>query len=74
MCLAIPMKLIEMDGNTGIVEAGGVQRRIGLDLMEDAAVGDYFIVHAGYAIEKLSPEEARNTLDLFRRIEAEPEE
>jgi hydrogenase expression/formation protein HypC len=68
------MRLIETDGTTGIVEAGGVQRRIGLDLMEDAAVGDYFIIHAGYAIEKLSPEEAQKTLDLFRRIETEPEE
>lgn len=74
MCLAIPMKLVEINGASGIVEAGGVRRRIGLDLIEDVTLGDYFIVHAGYAIEKLSPEEAQHTLDLFRRVEAAPEE
>ena len=63
------MKLESFRGNTGIVELDGVRLQVGLDLIEQPQVGDYLIVHAGYAIQKLDPEEAQRTLDLFREAE-----
>jgi len=69
MCLAVPMKVVEVSGARGVVDLGGVRKEVGLDLLEDVAVGDYVIVHAGYAIEKLKPDEAQKTLDLFRELE-----
>lgn len=53
MCLAVPMKLIKNNGITGVVELGTIQKEIGLQLLEDVRVGDYLIIHAGYAIQKL---------------------
>jgi len=49
MCIAVPMKLVKINGVTGIAELGNLQREIGLLLVENANVGDYVIVHAGYA-------------------------
>lgn len=69
MCLAVPMKLVEVSGNLGTVELEGVRRTVSLDLLEGAAPGDYVIVHAGFAIERLDPEEARKTLELFKELE-----
>lgn len=66
MCLAVPMKLEMIQGNTGVVELDGVRLEVGLDLLENPQIGDYLIVHAGYAIQKLDVEEARKTLALFR--------
>jgi hydrogenase expression/formation protein HypC len=68
MCLAVPMRLIKIEGRLGTVELEGLHRQVGLDLLEDPQVGEYVIIHAGYAIEKLDPEEAQKTLDLFRQI------
>jgi hydrogenase expression/formation protein HypC len=67
MCIGIPMKLVEVEGEVGIVEEAGVRREVGLALLEAPRVGDYVIVHAGYAIECLDPAEAEETLDLLRR-------
>ena len=69
MCLAIPMELKEIRGETGVVEVGGVRREIQLTLMEDPKVGDYLIVHAGFAIQKLDKEQALKDLELFAEIE-----
>lgn len=69
MCLAVPMKLLEVTGTSGTVELEGVRRTVSLDLLEGAAPGDYVIVHAGFAIERLEPGEAQRTLDLFRELE-----
>ena len=59
------MKLIKINGVTGIAELGNLQREIGLLLLENVNVGDYVIVHAGYAIQKLDKEEALKTLLLL---------
>ena len=59
------MKLIKINGVTGIAELGNLQREIGLLLLENANVGDYVIVHAGYAIQKLDEEEALKTISLL---------
>jgi hydrogenase expression/formation protein HypC len=62
------MRLIKIEGRLGIVELDGLSRQVGLDLLEDPQIGDYLIIHAGYAIEKLDRDEAEKTLDLFRQI------
>jgi hydrogenase expression/formation protein HypC len=66
MCVGIPMKLVEVRGEVGLVEEAGVRREVGLNLLEAPTVGQYVIVHAGYAIQLLDPEEAQETLQLLR--------
>lgn len=68
MCLAIPLKVVNMEGNVAIVEESGIRRDVRLDLMEGVGVGDYVLVHAGFAIQKLNESEAAETLDLMREI------
>ena len=68
MCLGIPAKILETGNGTAVVELGGVRREISVMLVDDASVGEWVIVHAGFAIEKLSEEEAAVTLALFREI------
>lgn len=65
MCLAIPMKLLEVNGNMGIVEAGGIHKTIDLSLMDAVEKNDYVIVHAGFAIQTMNEEEAMKTLSIF---------
>jgi hydrogenase expression/formation protein HypC len=68
MCLGIPMKIIEMEGLEAIAEAGGIRKRIRLDLLEGVQMGDFVLIHTGYAIEKLDPEEALETLELIKQV------
>jgi hydrogenase expression/formation protein HypC len=68
MCLAVPMKLIEREGERGTVEVGGARSRIVLSLLPEAKTGDWLIVHAGYALQVLDEQEAECTLDLLRQI------
>lgn len=69
MCLAIPARVVEMpDEDTAIVDLGGVRKDVSLALIEDVAVGDYIIVHVGFALNKLDPEEAEKTLALFAEM------
>jgi hydrogenase expression/formation protein HypC len=75
MCIGIPMKLVAIEGDVGVVEEAGVERQVGLALLEAPQVGHYVIVHAGYAIEILDPVEAEETLSLLRQaglLEARP--
>ncbi|KUK14636.1 MAG: HypC/HybG/HupF family hydrogenase formation chaperone [Synergistetes bacterium] len=69
MCLAVPHKVVEINGKEAITELGGIKKKTRLDLLEDVKVGDFVLVHAGFAIEKLNPEEAREILDAWREIE-----
>ena len=66
------MKLIKINGVTGIAELGNLQREIGLLLLENTNVGDYVIVHAGYAIQKLDEEEALKTISLLESYLEKP--
>jgi len=69
MCLAIPAQVVELrEGDNAVVDLAGVRKEISLSLVEDVAVGDYVIVHVGYALNKLDPEEAAKTLALFAKI------
>lgn len=70
MCIAIPMQLIEKQGEKGIVDIGGVRREVGLQLVQDVQEGDYVIVHAGFAIQILDEKDALETLALFKEMES----
>jgi hydrogenase expression/formation protein HypC len=66
MCLAIPARVVEIAADDqAIVDLGGVRKDISLALVEDVKVGDYVIVHVGYALTRLDPEEAEKTLALM---------
>ena len=67
VCLAIPAKVLEINGNVATVDFGGIRREVDISLT-DAVVGQYVIVHAGFAIQVLDEEEARETLALFDQI------
>ena len=68
MCLAVPMKVVEIKGNTAIVEQEGVSREARIDFIQGIEVGDYVLIHAGIAIERVRTEEAEETLRLMRMI------
>lgn len=71
MCLAIPARVVELrDPDLAVVDLSGVQKEISLALVDDVAVGDYVIVHVGYALNKLDPNEAAKTLALFAELAA----
>jgi hydrogenase expression/formation protein HypC len=69
MCIAVPMNVTEINGDMGVVEYSGVKRNVGLMLIEDARVGDWVLIHAGFAISRLNPEDAQETLALLREAE-----
>ena len=74
MCLAIPVRVVELLGDaTAIVELDGIRKEISLALVDGVQVGDYVILHVGYALSKLDPEEAERTLALFAAIATAPE-
>lgn len=69
MCLAIPARIEELTTpGSAIVNLGGVRKEISLALVDDATVGDYVIVHVGYALQKLDQEEAERTLEMFAEM------
>ncbi|MBK8338237.1 MAG: HypC/HybG/HupF family hydrogenase formation chaperone [Sterolibacteriaceae bacterium] len=71
MCLAIPARITEkLFDDMAVVDLGGVRKEISLALVDDAEIGDYVIVHVGYALSKLDADEAAKTLALFAEIAA----
>ncbi len=66
MCLAIPSKIMKIENNMATIDVDGVQREASLMLLADAQVGEYVIVHAGFAIQKLDEAAALDTLELLR--------
>lgn len=72
MCLAVPGKIVEVQGGEiATVDVGGVRKQISLALVDDVVVGDYVIVHVGFALNRLDPEEAAKTLELFKQVAEE---
>ena len=67
MCLAMPAQVVEVDEATdmAVVSLGGVRKEVSLALVEDVSVDDYVLIHVGYALNKVSEEEAEKTLELF---------
>ena len=70
MCLAIPSKIVEIDDNIGTIDVDGVKRKASLLLLEEAKVGDYVIVHAGFAIHKIDEQAAMESLKLLKEAAA----
>jgi hydrogenase expression/formation protein HypC len=71
MCLAIPSRVVEIDevSKTAVVETFGVKRKVSTMLLnEPLKVGDYVLVHVGFAMEKVDPQEAQKTLELFKEL------
>lgn len=68
MCLAVPLKLIAIDGATGVGEFDGVRRKVQLTFVPKAQVGDYVIVHAGFAMEIMDAQQAELDREAFREV------
>ena len=68
MCLAIPARVIKINGGEGLVELAGVGREVSFMLLPDARVGDYVLLHAGYALQKVDEAEAEETIRLLAEI------
>ena len=74
MCVAVPAEVMEIkDGNIGVVDYGELQQEVRLDLV-DVRVGEFVLVHVGFAIQRLSREEGLETLEVFRQVYAAMEE
>jgi len=70
MCLAIPARVLRrLEAEEALIDADGIQKRVSLALVPEAAAGDYVVVHAGYAISRLDPDEALRTLALFAEMQ-----
>jgi len=68
MCLAIPAKIVEINDGMGVIDMEGTQREVSLLLLENPAIGDYVIVHAGFAIHKIDESEAKESLKVLREL------
>jgi len=69
MCLSVPARVLAIeDVSWAIVEVGGARKRIAIDLVEDLAVGDYVLVHVGFALQKIDEVEAQQVLELFEQM------
>ena len=66
MCLAIPAKIVSIEDAMGTVDVEGIQKKVSLILLEDAQVGDYIIVHAGFGIHKIDEQVAMESLKILR--------
>ena len=73
MCLALPVRVVELKGgDAAVVDLGGIRKEISLALVEDVSVGDYVILHVGYALQKLDRDEAHKTLEAIAAAGALP--
>lgn len=73
MCLAIPARVVALpEPDTALIDLGGVRKRVSLALVDGIAVGDYVIVHVGYALARLDPDEAERTLAIFAAAGLQP--
>ena len=68
MCLSIPSKVISINGNKAVVSVGGTEYEASLQLLDDVKINDYVLLHTGFAIQKISAEEAQETLNLIRKL------
>lgn len=71
MCIAIPLRVLSIEGDEAVAEVDGVERTVSLMMTPEATVGDYVIVHAGFAIQVLDRQEAEENLAILRRMASE---
>lgn len=69
MCLSIPARVESIENDMAIVSVGGTEYKASLQMLEDVKVGDYILLHTGFAIQKLSEEEAQESLRVFQEFE-----
>lgn len=69
MCLAVPLKLVEIHGNSAIGEALSMTREIRVDFIPEPKVGDYVMVHAGFAIDRLDEQQAQEDIDAWKEVQ-----
>ena len=74
MCLSVPAKIISVEGNMAKASVGGAIVNTSLHLVDDVKPGDYVLIHTGFALQKLSEEEALETMRLIKALEREPDE
>lgn len=74
MCLGVPAKVISIEGDMAFVRIGEIEYQASIALLDEVAPGDFIILHAGFGIEKVDPEEAEETMRLIRDIEAKSQE
>jgi hydrogenase expression/formation protein HypC len=74
MCLSVPAKIISVEGNMAKASVGGVIVNTSLHLVDDIKPGDYVLIHTGFALQKLSEEEALETMKLIQELDKETEE
>ena len=70
MCLAVPARVVELDGDNAIVDLDGIRKETSTVLLDEVAVGDYVLIHVGFALERIDPVEAAKTLALFDELKA----
>ena len=69
MCVAVPGQVVSIEpGAVATVDFGGTRREVSVALLDEVAVGDFVVVHAGFALHRVDPEEAKQTLELFREV------
>ncbi|WBW95048.1 HypC/HybG/HupF family hydrogenase formation chaperone [Oceanirhabdus sp. W0125-5] len=68
MCVAVPVEVIEVREHEAVVNFGGVRKEVNIDLVYDLQVGDYVLLHAGCAMQKIDKEEAEKTLEIFKAL------
>jgi hydrogenase expression/formation protein HypC len=71
MCLAVPYKIISIDGTKAVADVMGVKKEIDIRVLDNVKAGDYVLVHAGFAIQRLDQKEANTTLNLLRELSEE---
>jgi hydrogenase expression/formation protein HypC len=69
MCIAVPMKVLKVNGDFGDAELGGIIKEVSIILIDDVKVGDYILVHAGYAIQKIDENEALETISFLKKLD-----
>lgn len=68
MCLGVPMEIVEITGDRAVAKTEGLKREVNVQFLKDLKLGDYVIIHAGFAIEKIDKARAAETLELFREM------
>ena len=71
MCLAVPARVVALDRELATVELDGVRQQVSLALVDDVDIGDYLLIHVGYALQRLSEAEAKQTLAMFDALGAD---
>jgi len=71
MCLAVPLRIKEINGNEAIVERDGISRSVRIDFIKEPKVGDFVLIHAGFAIERINEKQAEEDLEASRELEEE---